>query len=140
VLISKKYKQLKFAIIFDAVKRLLSILFIFLLSAQCIFKLSIIAYFETHREYIAEVLCINKEKKITVCYGQCFLDRNFAIGDEGSDEPTTTTNKLQVETTIFLEMNFDWHSNERLRPQVKFDARELIYSYDLTHTLFHPPC
>ncbi len=140
MLISKKYKQLKFAIIFDAVKRLLSIFLIFLLSAQCIFKLSIIAYFETNRDYIAEVLCINKEKKITVCYGQCFLDRNFAIADDGGDESTPATNKLQVENSIFLAMDFDWYSNERLLPQVKFDARELFYSYDLTHTLFHPPC
>jgi hypothetical protein len=130
---------LKFAIIFDAVNRFLAILFIFLLSAQYVFKLSLIAYFETNRDYIAEVLCINKERKITVCYGQCFLDRNLSIADNASDEPTTT-NKLQVESSIFLVTDFEWRSNNYLSSRQKFDSRELLYAYDLTHTLFHPPC
>ncbi len=134
------YKQLRLTIIFGAVKRALAILFIFLLSAQCIFKLTIITYFETNRDYIAEVLCINKEKKITVCYGQCFLDRNLAIADEGSDDQATNTNKTQVETSIFLITDFGWDSKKASFLLQKFDSRELLYAYDLTHTLFHPPC
>ena len=137
---SEYYNQFRFALIFEPVKRLLAIFFIGLLSAQCIFKLSIIAYFETNREYIAEVLCINKEKEITVCRGQCFLDRNLAIADDASDEPISTSSKLQVETSIFLAMDFNWRANKRFSSAQKFDSRDLLYAYDLTHTLFHPPC
>lgn len=107
-------------------KRARTILFIFLLSAQCIFKLTIITYFEANREYIAEVLCINKEKKITVCYGQCFLDRNLDIAEEGADDQATTTNKIQVETSILLLTDFDWHAASGISSQQKFDSRELL--------------
>jgi len=122
------------------VKRLLAILLIFLLSAQCIFKLSIISYFEANRDYIAEVLCVNKEKEITTCYGQCFLDRNLAIADEGNDDQAATTGKLQVETSIFVLTGIDFDLIRNFLLEQSSDSRQPLYVYDLTHTLFHPPC
>src|SRR5688500_9785475 len=60
--------------IFEPVKKVIAIVFLLLLCTQYIFKLGIITYFEANREYIAEVLCVNKAEPITMCYGQCFLD------------------------------------------------------------------
>lgn len=110
------------------------------MSAQCVFKLSIITYFEANRDYIAEVLCINKEKKITTCYGQCFLDRHLAIGDEENDDQAAPASKIQVETSIFLMSGIDFDFDRNFSPQQRHDSRQPLYAYDLTHTLFHPPC
>lgn len=133
-------KKLKFAIIFEPVKRFLSFLFVLLLSAQCIFKLSIITYFEANRDYIAEVLCINKEQKITTCYGQCFLDRNLALIDTGTDEQESTNHKTQVEPSIFVITTTHFTLGRNFSLQGRPEAPQPLYAYDLTHTLFHPPC
>jgi hypothetical protein len=122
------------------VKRPIAIIFILLLSAQSIFKLSIITYFQANRDYIAEVLCINKEKKITTCYGQCFLDRHLAIADEENDDQAAPTSKIQVESSVFLMSGIDFDLNRNFLIQQRPDLRQSLYAYDLTHTLFHPPC
>jgi hypothetical protein len=122
------------------VKRLIAIIFILLLSAQCVFKLSIITYFEANRDFIAEVLCVNKEKKITTCYGQCFLDRHLAFAEEDNDDQTAPASKIQVETSIFLMSGIEFNLNRNFWLQQSSDSRESLYAYDLTHTLFHPPC
>ena len=110
------------------------------MSAQCVFKLSIITYFQANRDYIAEVLCINKEKKITTCYGQCFLDRHLAIADEENDDQAAPASKVQVETSIFLMSGIYFDLNRKFSLQPLPYSRQSLYAYDLTHTLFHPPC
>src|SRR5688572_1536181 len=98
-------RKSSFGITFESVKRLTAIAFIFLLSAQCIFKLTIITYFQTNRDYIAEVLCVNKEKPMTMCNGQCFLDRNLSLADDDSPKQSPTPTKLSVDTSLFIINN-----------------------------------
>ncbi len=120
-------------------KRLVSICFILLLSAQCIFKLSIVAYFEANREYIAEVLCVNKEKPITMCYGQCFLDRNLSLADDLTSQDSSAPTKAQVETSVFVNHAFEIelsNTNAEVeqteKPVVQYQSSDLA-------TPFHPP-
>lgn len=121
-------------------KRILAITFILLLSAQTIFKIGIITFFQTNRDYIATVLCINKEKPITMCYGQCFLDRNLALGDEERPEQASSNNKIQVEPSFFiatdLTMNLTLKSSEIELSNVP----ESLYHFSSTVSFFHPPC
>jgi hypothetical protein len=121
------------------VNRIIAIVFVFLLSAQCIFKLSIITFFHTNRDYIADVLCINKEKEITTCYGQCFLDRNLAIADEGSDDKDVPDNKVQIETSIFIapSLILTFASNSSMNELFVFP--QPLYTYQQAHSIFHPP-
>ena len=53
-------------------------------------------------EYIAEVLCINKEKEVLACNGKCQLTKDV-LENESSDD----TNHLQINfekfPTLFLE-------------------------------------
>lgn len=136
----KSFNNQHFTIIFDPVKRPLAIIFIFLLSAQCVFKLGIIAYFQANRDYIAEVLCINREKEITMCYGQCFLDRNLAIADESAADQAPATSKLQVETSIFIATSFEFGLTRYFCREHKVSAPQPLYAFDPAHSLFHPPC
>src|SRR5687767_5304832 len=95
-----------FGITFGIVKRFTAIAFILLLSAQCIFKLTIITYFQANRDYIAEVLCVDKEKPMTMCKGQCFLDRNLSIADDDTPKQSPTPSRLSVEPSLFIANNF----------------------------------
>ena len=52
--------------------------------------------FSLRREYIAEVLCINKEELITVCGGKCYLTDQLEQANEQQEKETTTSQKFKV--------------------------------------------
>jgi hypothetical protein len=127
-------------LIFGPVKRILAIAFIFLLSAQCIFKLGIITYFQANRKYIAEVLCINKKNPMTLCNGQCFLDRNLALADEETPQQVPVNTKLKIETSIFIGSNFDLVLALTSLDIEKNCSPQPLYRPYTASSLFHPPC
>ena len=127
-------------ITFGAVKRLTAIAFIFLLSAQCIFKLTIITYFQANRDYVAEVLCVNKEKSMTMCMGQCFLDRNLSIAGDETPEQGPTASKLSVEAPVFVATDFHVDLNRNPLDIENSCAPQPLYSFYSQRPFFHPPC
>lgn len=124
----------------NAVKKVLAIAFIFLLSAQCVFKLTIISYFEANRDYIAEVLCVNKAKPITMCYGQCFLDRNLSLADDETSKDASSTSKLQVETTVFVEHSTKIVLTAYSPKTSRISIPQSLYNFSAQQSFFHPPC
>lgn len=58
--------------------------------------------YELRKDYIAEVLCINKdvEQTVTVCYGKCYVQNKIKILEEEQKETTTeqTSSSLLVLT------------------------------------------
>jgi hypothetical protein len=76
---------------------------------QCFYKLGVLTYFQLNRDYIAEFLCINKEKPITTCYGQCFLKKNLNLTDNPtSDEGAVPKGSQTVEFPVFLIAETDY--------------------------------
>jgi hypothetical protein len=127
-------------ITFGSVKRLTAIAFIFLLSAQCIFKLTIITYFQANRDYIAEVLCVNKEKPMTMCNGQCFLDRNLSLVDDETPKQVPATTKLSVEAPVFVATDFHIDLHRSSLDIENSSAPQPLYNFYSQRTFFHPPC
>ena len=58
--------------------------------------------FELRRDYIAEVLCINRDEPITVCGGKCYLDLKLDQATERQDQEHKTSNR-PVELSFFNE-------------------------------------
>ena len=133
-------RKSSFRITFGSVKRLTAIAFIFLLSAQCIFKLTIITYFQANRDYIAEVLCVNKEKPMSMCNGQCFLDRKLSLADDESPKQAPTTTKLSVEAPVFVATDFHVDLDRKPLDIEKSSAPQPLYDFSSQRTFFHPPC
>lgn len=78
------------------------------MSLQCFYQLGVLTYFQINRDYIAEVLCINKEKPITMCNGQCFLDRTLDLAaDTDADDGTPPVAKQVVDFPVFLVSDND---------------------------------
>jgi hypothetical protein len=122
------------------VKRFVAIAFIFLLSAQCIFKLTIITYFQANRDYISKVLCVNKEKPMTMCMGQCFLDRNLSLADDDTPKQAPTATKLSVEAPVFVATNFHVDLNRNPLDIENSSAPQPLYNFNSQTPFFHPPC
>ncbi len=127
-------------ITFGSVKRLAAIAFIFLLSAQCIFKLTIITYFQANRDYIAEVLCVNKEKPMTMCNGQCFLVRNLSLADDETPKQAPTATKVSVEAPVFVATDFQVDLDRNPLDIEKSSAPQPLYNFYSQRAFFHPPC
>ncbi|PIQ49311.1 MAG: hypothetical protein COW03_05805 [Cytophagales bacterium CG12_big_fil_rev_8_21_14_0_65_40_12] len=53
--------------------------------------------FELRRDYIAEVLCINKDKPITVCGGECFLNKQLKLFEgDAQDQKAPVQEELRI--------------------------------------------
>lgn len=121
-------------------KRIASISLILLMSFQCFYKLGLISYFELNRDYIAEMLCINREKPITTCYGKCFLEKEFDLAnDEHSNNGTLPAGKQRGDLPIFL-ITETYHSVQEIQPTAQNNSRYLLNTSSAHYTApFHPP-
>jgi hypothetical protein len=92
-----------------------------------------------NRQYIADVLCINKEEPITMCYGQCFLEKNLGLQDDDTPKSTSPGGKVKVEIPIFLITENSYSFN--LPPRLTRNGTGYYFKYppaDLDAP-FHPP-
>jgi hypothetical protein len=121
------------------VKRFTSIALIFLLSLQCFYKLGVITYFQLNRQYIAEVLCINKEKPITMCYGRCFLDKNLEIADDTNDDGALPASKQLIDFPVFLVSESNYCLGLTIKPAKGHCRYITASSTKHSSAPFHPP-
>jgi hypothetical protein len=110
------------------------------MSLQCLYKLGVITYFQLHRDYIAEVLCINKDKPAIKCHGHCFLNKNLEMAeDASSDQEPRPTGKENVDFPVFLisESNYCFVPVDN---DGTANCLHLTRKYSEYSTLpFHPP-
>jgi hypothetical protein len=89
-------------------RKAVSILLIVLLSAQSLYKLGLVTYFEINREYIATVLCINKKEPAKHCNGQCYLKKNLKKADSKENTPVNTIReKIELQACVVEDFIFD---------------------------------
>ena len=89
------------------VRKAVSILLIVLMSAQSLYKLGLVTYFEMNREYIATVLCINKKEPAKHCNGQCYLKKNLKKADTKENTPVNPVRE-KIELQAFVIENFSF--------------------------------
>ena len=122
------------------VKKLISISLVVLLSLQCLFKLGVITYYELNKDFIANVLCINKEKSgMTVCYGKCFLDKHLALANSHNKEKVPSKGSINLEIPNFI-LSENTCSFQIHREDVDILTGFLnFYRFDFPTSVFHPP-
>jgi hypothetical protein len=122
------------------VKKITSIALILLMSVQCFYKLGVITYFHLNREYIADVFCVNKEKPITMCYGQCFLQKNLDLADRSSsDDGALPLGKQVVDFPVFLISENNYFSTRALTFAPGNSHYFISSSSEHSSLPFHPP-
>jgi hypothetical protein len=122
------------------VKKVISIGLILVLSAQCLYQLGIITYFQLNHDYVAQVLCINKEKPMTLCYGNCFLKRNLKLTDQ-TEKPTVPSGskiKIVIPSFIATDDRYSLHQTEIVLTKLYADDKPVTLA-GFPSTPFHPP-
>jgi hypothetical protein len=109
------------------------------MSGQCLFRLGVVAYFQLNRDYISEVFCINKEKPMTMCYGQCFLDKNLKLVDKTEKSTAPAASKEKIEISVFEVMPTLSLSNVQLNDSTTFASCPVLPVKNIATGVFHPP-
>ena len=99
------------------------------------------AWFLYNQDYIAEILCINKEKPSMHCDGKCFLMQQLATQDSSNDQNSQVPGA--EERPIFLFYNGyiakDLSSVDHIDRNEMLKINEQLLPSDFCRGLFRPP-
>lgn len=112
-------------------KKLLSITFIILILGLPSRDLLVFAYFNINQSYIANFLCINKDKPNQECNGKCFL--KIELNKQHENEDASFFN--------FEKINFNFYlaEFEQLPSfQIVFKDKNLTFYRKMNSSLFKP--
>lgn len=118
--------------------RITSILLLLTLCFQFLFKAGVAGYYLANKDYIARVLCINKENKTMHCDGKCYLMQKMQAAEGNTKQAAVS---IKYEPVEFLaapfvaveELSFQQH------PPL-YVSYHCCYSSGYDHGIFQPPC
>ncbi len=68
-------------------------------------KIGILIDFKINQDFIAEVLCINKEKPMFMCNGKCYLSEQLKKAEEEEEKQAPTNKKERLEVVYCYSKN-----------------------------------
>ncbi|HZW66162.1 MAG TPA: hypothetical protein VFF23_10765 [Hanamia sp.] len=96
------------------------------------------AEFYLNQTYIAETLCVNRDKPMMHCNGKCYLSKKITEQQKKDHSPVSTTEKFDVQV-YFLPVKIEVPTSFIILSK----TTHLIQKPDLAsakvHSLFHPP-
>lgn len=122
-------------------KKALIILLSFILQLPALIKLDIVIDFKLHQDFIAKVLCINKDVPETTCKGKCYLSQQIKeIEDHQSQNaPNNKTEKLEISFYIVENYRFKFSNPLDYSKLSNNFFFEQIHTSGVISNIFHPP-
>lgn len=94
--------------------------------------------FKLNQDYIAKVLCINRDKPELHCNGRCILMQKMKKAQDTEQSQENQTNKKQTFET-FCESLFDFNALKFLAEKEEFIAYQMLFLSHYLSDIFHPP-
>jgi uncharacterized protein YneF (UPF0154 family) len=82
-------------------KRLLAIGMIGVLMLHCFSRIGLFVSYQLNKDYIAKVLCINRDKPQMRCNGRCYLAKKIKAQEEREGKAAANTMKTAQELVLF---------------------------------------
>jgi hypothetical protein len=98
--------------------------------------------YAVNRDYIAEVLCINKAKPELACDGKCHLKSSLDQEFENDTPANNNTVRIQIENIlIYVEelFSFDASDFQFIKHNFMRAFRSNLYRFTAVTDFFHPP-
>jgi len=71
-------------------------------------KIGILIDFKINQDFIAKVLCIDKEKPMSTCNGKCYLSEQLRKAEEQEEKQAPTNKKERLEVVYYYsKSSFD---------------------------------
>jgi hypothetical protein len=110
------------------------------MSGQSLYQLGVITYFQVNRSFIAEFLCINREKPMSSCQGQCFLMKKLSLANEAKkDKANVPAAKERLEFPFFLISKSSYSFSDAMALVSNNSRYLLMISSEHSSAPFHPP-
>jgi hypothetical protein len=102
-------------------------------------KAGIFTYYLLNKSYIAQVLCINKEKKEMACDGKCYLKKQLKKEEEKETNKPVYI-KLQNDVVLYFKTvnHFQANAYPLQKLNLHNDSRSTIFKGNPLD-IFHPP-
>lgn len=113
------------------------------LTYQFTIRLGIIAWYQVNKEYVAKVLCENKNKPEKKCCGKCYLNKQLKKTEDTNPTTKHLPNKIdKVEFSPFIATTFSVQiQNADAGPGIieHHDHYRAPHGYLPVNNIFHPP-
>jgi hypothetical protein len=104
-------------------------------------KIGILVDFKINQDFIAKVLCINKEEPELQCNGKCHLKKQLKKLETPieQDAPVQKTNQFEL-TFIAIRNDVNLHHNaDFLKDKSQFSKIDHLFIDGYIAEIFHPP-
>ena len=72
-------------------------------------KMGILIDFKINQDFIAKVLCIDREKPMSTCNGKCYLSEQLKKAEEQEEKQAPTSKKERLEVVYYYaKSSFDF--------------------------------
>lgn len=122
-------------------QKFVTILLVLGLGFHSLTKLSIVAWYEINKDYIAATLCENKNKPEMHCNGKCYLNKQLKKADKTSGQKDTPDTIKKIEEPEFIT-SVDWQIiAHQIFPETLKHFVHYCYptGYSPAEEIFHPP-
>jgi hypothetical protein len=119
-------------------KRIVSILLLLALAFECFSELGILAYYQLNKDYIARVLCVNRDRPMMHCNGHCYLHKQLK---ENRQRENKGAADMQVKAELALFCSTEQHFSLLVpRRHAACFSPYLLKAYaSPASAIFHPP-
>ena len=98
-----------------------------------------VTYFQLNQQFIADVLCINKEKPALQCHGKCYLKKKLEVADIPGEAPSSAAGKEKLEIAVYLISRYDLDLRIATEVQTPNFPSVNLTPAGFQSTLFRPP-
>lgn len=135
------FKTGKNNIFAPSLKKAISIVFVFLLIFSNLSRIWILIDFKVNQDFIAKVLCINKNKPELQCNGKCHLANQIKQQEKKENTGTTAEANTKLEILFFNHFTTDIPLSQDIALQTKLHSPYLnvFHSSDYLDQLLRPP-
>jgi hypothetical protein len=104
-------------------------------------KIGILIDFKINRDFIATVLCINKEKPLTMCNGKCYLSEQLKKAEEQEEQQAPTSKKERLEVVYYFIKNplASLFLSDRYSRKLNHAYKSEFYRSSFAADIFRPP-
>ena len=104
-------------------------------------KIGILIDFKINQDFIAEMLCINKEKPMSSCNGKCYLSEQLKKVEEQEEKQAPTNKKERLEVLYcYVKKSFNFPSfANNYKSKLNLAYENELYDSSFISEIFHPP-
>lgn len=125
-------------------QRIVAVILLCSLISHSLMKLGVVAWYELNKDYVAEVLCINKDKPELECNGKCYLNKQLKKADALTNDDNKNTPQKYKEIEVLTFLLSDYIQLPRSIILVNDVKHHIAYTRSLgianVTDIFHPPC